>query len=176
MGIEVAAGIGLGQIFTAVSAISAVVGGIQQKKAADKQASATRAEAQRQANLRQEERESQARVEARENIQLEKRQKLAFLKSGVSLEGSPLLLLAETRRVGGENVEAIIKSGQTEATSLLRGGESQAAALKSSGRLALIGGLTGGLTTAAGGFGGFGSNTTPAFAQPGFSPPRKPLR
>jgi len=150
MGIETALLIG-----TLVSAAGAVVGGIQARGAAEQQASDTRAEATRQANLRQQEREQQARAEARENIALEKRQKLSFLKSGVSLEGSPLLLLAETRRKGTENVAAILKTGQTEATSLLRAGTFQSNQLKSRGRQALIGGLTKGVGTAAGGFSGF---------------------
>lgn len=147
MGIETALLIG-----TLASAAGTVVGGIQQSRAAKAQAKDTRNEAQRQANLRQEERTQQARVEARENIALEKRQKLAFLSSGVSLEGSPLLLLAETKRRGGENVASLLKTGQTEATGLLRSGESQATSLRASGRQALIGGLTSAAGTAAGGF------------------------
>ena len=105
---------------------------------------------------------------------MEKRQKLAFLKGGVSLAGSPLLLLAETRRVGGENIEAILKTGRTEATSLLTQGAFQARGLKATGRQALIGGLTKGIGTAAGGFAGFREAGAKTGAIP--IPGRKPLR
>ena len=147
--------VSLALIGTLISAGGSIIGGIQARGVAEQQASDTRAEAQRQAGLRQEEREQQARLEARENIQLEKRQKLAFLKGGVSLAGSPLLLLAETRRVGGENIEAILKTGRTEATSLLTQGAFQARGLKATGRQALIGGLTKGISTGLTGFSKF---------------------
>ena len=125
-----------------------IVGGIQQKGAAEAAASATSREAQRQADLRQEEATKAARVEARENIELEKIQKLSFLKSGVALEGSPLLLLAETKTRGAENIESIIRSGQTGATGLLASGTTKASQLRASGREALLGGLLGGATRA----------------------------
>ena len=139
----------IGLILSAVSTAGAVVGGIQQRGAAKAAAKATTAEAQRQADLVQEEREIQARSEARQNIELEKRQKLAFIKSGVAFEGSPLLILAETERKGTENVEAILRSGRTQATGLLAEGALRSAQLKASGRQALISGLTSGATLAA---------------------------
>jgi len=131
MGLETAT---LIAIASTVSAGAAVAGGIQQSR-----------EAQKQAQRTQQETELQARAEARENIGLEKRQKLAFLKSGVALEGSPLLLLAETRRRGQENVGAISQTGR-----------GRAKGIAASGRQALIGGFAQGLGTAAGGFSGFG--------------------
>ena len=158
MGIEtalLAAGISastaatISTVLTVASTASTIIGGIQQRGAASAAAKATSREAQRQADLRQQEREIQARSEARENIELEKRQKLAFIKSGVSLEGSPLLLLAETRRRGTENVEALLRSGRTEATGLLAEGALRSRQLKASGRQALIGGLTTGAARAA---------------------------
>ncbi len=152
MGLSIAT---LSLIGTGISAAGSILGGIQARGAAEQQAADTRAEAQRQANLRQEEREQQARLEAREGIELEKRQKLAFLKGGVSLAGSPLLLLAETRRIGAENIEAILKTGRTEATSLLQAGAFQARGLKTTGRQALIGGLTRGIGTGITGFAKF---------------------
>jgi len=111
--------VALAAIGTAVSAGASVIGGIQQKNAADDQAAA----AQKESELR-------ARAEARENIALESRQRVAFLNSGVSLEGSPLLVLEESRRRGSENVGSILQSGQTQASSL-----------RASGRSALIGGI-----------------------------------
>ena len=111
-----------------ISAIGSVVGGVQQARAAGEQS-----------KLAQQEAETRARAEARQNIELEKRQKLGFISGGVALEGSPLLVLAETKRLGAENVGAIVETGQTQAESL-----------KSTGRQALIGGLTTGAATAGG--------------------------
>jgi len=131
-----------------------VAGGVAQSK-----------ESGRQAKIAQQQSEAQARSEARSNIALEKRQTLAFLKSGVALEGSPLLLLAETRREGGKNVENI-----------LEGGVQTAGSLRASGRSALIGGLTSAAGTAAGAFTpgieNFGNTKTGGIPTPG----RKPLR
>ena len=158
MGIEVAliaAGVSastaatVATVATVASAAGTVIGGLQQRGAAKAAAKATSIEAQRQADLVQEERELQARSEARQNIELEKRQKLAFIKSGVSFEGSPLLILAETERKGAENVEAILRSGRTQATGLLAEGALRSSQLKASGRQALISGLTSGATLAA---------------------------
>lgn len=146
----------------AALAVFQVVGGIQAQRESNKQAANVRAEAARQSRLAREEAERQARAEARENIELEKRQKLSFLKSGVALEGSPLLLMSETRREGQENVGNILESGRTRQESILRSGQLQSDQLRSSGRQAFIGGLTGaGSTASGGGFGsfGFGSNT-----------------
>lgn len=142
----------VGLITAGISGGVSVVGGIQTRNEAEAQASATRTEAQRQANLRRQEAENEARREVRANIALEKRQKLSFIKSGVALEGSPLLLLAETGRKGTENIEAILQSGRTGATGLLAQGQLQSSALRSTGRQALVGGLTRGATTAVGGF------------------------
>ena len=154
MGIETATA---ALILSGVSAAGAVVSGIQQSKEAD-----------RQAKIAQQQSEAEARSEARSNIALEKRQKLSFLKSGVALEGSPLLLLEETRREGGKNVENV-----------LAGGINQAQSLKASGRQALIGGIASGVGTAASGFASFGS-TPENFGQARTGkipkPSRKPLQ
>lgn len=118
---------------SAVSALASVAGGVQQ-----------RSEANKQAKLAGQEAEDRARLEARENIELEKRQKLAFLKSGVAIDsGSPLLVMEEDKRRGEENVDAILGTGAN-----------RAASLRSSGRSALIGGITKGIGTAAQGFQG----------------------
>jgi len=123
-----------------------VFGGIQQKN-----------EAGRQARFAQEEAEDRARVEARGNIQLEKRQKLAFLKSGVQLAGSPLLVLAEDRFRGKENVQAILSSGQRRAK-----------AFQQQGKQALISSLVSAAGSAAGGFssGTFGGGQETLFGKP----------
>ena len=109
----------LATVGTVVSGVGSLVGGVSSFM-----------ESKEQAKLAQQQAETQARAEARSNIALESQQKVAFLNSGVSLQGSPLMVLQETERKGEENVGAIIQSGQT-----------QAASLRSSGRSALIGGI-----------------------------------
>lgn len=147
MGIEVA-GIGLGTILSGVSAVSSIIGGFQQSREAEEQARLARADA-----------EARARAEARDAIEFEGRQKLAFLKSGVALTGTPLAVLAETRSRGLENVRNVIDSGERTASSI-----------RTRGRSALIGGLTEGIGTLAGGIGSISpSSPTPPI------PPRKPL-
>ena len=139
------------------SAVASIGGGISQAS-----------EARSQAKSAQEQAEVQARATAREAIDVEKRQKLSFLKSGVALEGSPLLILAETREKGLENVEAIQGQGRQQAKSILRGGRS-----------ALIGGLTSAAQTGVGSIStaprenlGGGGTFNPATQ----APSRKPLR
>lgn len=101
--------------------LSSVVGGIQQKKQTKSEARVIEANAMRQASLREEQAE-----------RVKKIQKLKFLKSGVDLEGSPLLLLEETTRIGRE-----------EAAQIRAGGMTQASQLRRRGRSAVIGGMLG---------------------------------
>lgn len=122
--------VAIGAIASAASAAASVVGGISQASAANQQAKNAQQEA-----------EAQARIEARNNIEAEARQKVAFLSSGVSLEGSPLVVLQETQSRGDVNIDNIIDSG-----------ERQASSISSSGRQALFGGLTSAAGTAVGGF------------------------
>lgn len=74
-------------------------------------------------------------------------QKLAFLKSGVSLEGSPLDILDETARVAAENISAIRAGGEAKALDA----QWEGAQARIAGRNALIGGITGAFKSIAGG-------------------------
>ncbi len=65
-------------------------------------------------------------------------QKMAYIKSGVQIEGSPLDVLDETARTASENISAIRAQGEAEATKLT----SQARQVRSAGRAALVGGFT----------------------------------
>jgi hypothetical protein len=135
----------------AVAAATAL-GGVQGKREADKQA---RLAEQQAADTAAETRRITARESELEQRDIDKtadRQKLAFLKSGVSLEGSPLLKLEETRRLGAENIEEIEKSGEAQANAQITEGRVAANQLKASGRQSLISGITGGARTAAGAF------------------------
>jgi len=65
-------------------------------------------------------------------------QKLAFLKSGVQLTGSPLDILDETSRVAAENISAMRAAGRARAADANFEGAKAAMA----GRNALIGGIS----------------------------------
>ncbi len=144
MGIET---VTLMQVLSAASAASSVIGGIQQSRAASRQAANAQAQAV-----------DQARAETRSNLELEKKQKLAFLKSGVALEGSPFLVMAEDAQTGEQNVGAILRSGANQARSIRR-----------SGRQALFSGFASGADTIFSGYqeGIFGGSTAP---KPGRNP------
>lgn len=72
-------------------------------------------------------------------------QKLAYLKSGVTLEGSPLDILDETARVASENLSAMRARAQAGQNAQ----NAEADAARSRGRAALIGGIAGAASTAA---------------------------
>lgn len=96
------------------------------------------------ARLAAAESEARAKRRALEVRKFAANQKLAFLKNGVTLEGSPLLALDETYALGQEEVNAISKSGQAQASAYWR--EAQIA--KKQGRAAMIGGIAGAGQTA----------------------------
>lgn len=126
MGIEVAivagiiAGTGAG-----------VASGIEARKSAKKAARIEERNTQLQAGFLEEETEK-----------LKKRQKLLFLKSGINLEGSPLLLLKETERIGAKRSAEIRAFGAERARGLRRAGKS---ALTSN----IFSGFTSGVSLAA---------------------------
>lgn len=74
-------------------------------------------------------------------------QKVAYLKAGVQLSGSPLDVLDETIRVGRETESAIRATGAARALDARAGGQAAATA----GRNALVSGVAGGVRTAAAG-------------------------
>lgn len=94
-------------------------------------------------------------------------QKLAFLKSGVTLEGSPLDILDETARVTSENLSAM----RARATAQGLEADAQASALRDQGRAALIGGVAGAASSFASAAYKSGRNAPPpeSGGGPGFS-------
>ena len=134
----------------ALSAVSSILGGAQSYAAGGDQA----ALALSQASLRGVEAERVAQREAKfaqeEALDTERRQKLAYMASGVTLEGSPLLVMEETRQRGIDNVDEILKSGQAASQAAAMEGRIQASTYKASGRQKFVSGIT----SAAGSFGG----------------------
>lgn len=73
-------------------------------------------------------------------------QKLAYLKSGVQLSGSPLDILDETARIASNNIAAIKARGQAEQV----GADAEAMQARAGGRTALIRGIGAGAKQFAG--------------------------
>ncbi len=123
-----------------------IFGGMSDNRAARDEARALEREA---ALARQEELAEADRLE-KEHTRFLAKQSLMFLKGGVTLSGSPLFVLEETREEKDKQIEAQIN----RANARYGLGRTRANIVRSSGRASLIGGL----------FGGIGSGTT-MFAQ-----------
>ncbi len=136
----------LPSISTVVGALSAGMGlfsgissmGEAEEQSAMAEASATLAgkESARQAVLL-------ANKEKEKNDATVRKQKLAYLASGVTLEGSPLLVMENTRQKGIENVNEILESGASASTTAETEGRIKSKQLLASGRSSLLKGLTG---------------------------------
>jgi len=125
-------------IFITTSLLAAggsVIGGIQANKAAKEEASLQ----EEQARIASEEAKAEAQRRANEVRKFSRRQSLAFLKSGVTLEGSPLLILDETLREGQKEVKSVVERGDAQANLFNR----RAAITRNQGRASLIGGVLG---------------------------------
>ena len=120
-----------------------IVGGIQANEAADEQADLARSDASARAAETARVTERSSMLEQRNIDDTVDRQKLAYLASGVTLEGSPLLKMEETRRRGAENIEEIELAGKAGSKAQIAEGRRTAQSAKASGRQALIGGITG---------------------------------
>ena len=128
--------------FAVLSGIASTVGAVQQLSESKKQATAAKATAELQAKETVRVSSEQARVEREEADRFARQQKLSYLKSGVSLEGSPFLALEETRLQGERNAQEIIASGGASSASTLTEGRQRASQIRASGRRAFISGIT----------------------------------
>lgn len=95
---------------SAISFIAQTEAGARQKKAARAQGRAAEDVAAQEAERR-----------LKETEKFEGRQRSAFLSSGVSLEGSPLLVLEETRRTGKEQALSIREAGRQRSAAIRSG-------------------------------------------------------
>lgn len=129
----------LGTLGTGLGLLS----GVQQFAAGNQQAK--NAYAQTAESIREQTRQStlNAYNEKQAAESARRQQKLAYLKSGVSLSGSPLMLLEETRQKGISNATAITASNAayTNAAGVQAG--QQASDAYSAGRMGFINGVTG---------------------------------
>ena len=123
---------------------ASIYGGIQGQKAGEKQADTAMSQAADRATETARVTERQTVLEKRNIKDTMDRQKLNYLASGVTLEGSPLLMMEQTRQYGAENIDEIQKAGAAGSAAQLAEGRATADAAKASGRQALIQGIVGG--------------------------------
>lgn len=124
---------------TAVSAGLDILGGAFSYLAGDAAAEV----AEQRARVLRLEAEADAQRFAEQAQDFKARQKLAYLKSGVDLSGSPLDVLDESARVARENLSAMRARGEAEATDV----EQQGLYARMQGRAALVGGIFGAAKT-----------------------------
>ena len=99
-------------------------------------------EARSQANLAEQEAMEKARLKGEEGKKFMSEQAYGYLKSGVMLEGSPMLVLEESKKNITEDMRAIKETGKATASSLRR-----------QGRAAYISGILQGSASVTKGFG-----------------------
>lgn len=119
---------GVDPISLGMMAFQAVSGFMQysEQKKADK-AAKNRAFAE--ARLMEEDAERAALEEKRQAEHTRRVQKMAFLKSGVELSDSPLLVMEETRRRGAENAANVMSSAKAKANLVRQEGSVKRASL-----------------------------------------------
>jgi hypothetical protein len=136
-------------LLTGLSIGSSLLSGIQGLSEGKSQAKA--AIAQTTQSIQEQTRQStrQAYNEKQSAETTRRQQKIAYLASGVSLSGSPLAVLEETRQRGLSNAAEIIESNNAYTRATSAEGSATAKQLTSSGRSQFIKGVTGALTTYA---------------------------
>lgn len=140
----------IGKGLSLVSGVSSIVGGFQAKGQAERQAAQMSAQASEAAVERERLAAREARFEQENITELQRRQKLSYLASGVTLEGSPLLAIEETRRRGADNIQEILSGGKAASKATLSEGRLKAQQIKSQGRTDFVSGLTKGATAFGG--------------------------
>jgi glutaredoxin len=122
---------------------ASIYGGIEGQKAGKEQAALAESDAA--AAARETQRVTSKTVDAeKKNIEkTQRQQQIAYLKSGVTLEGSPLLVMEETRRLGAENIAEIEAAGKAQSEAQLAEGRRTAQTAKAAGRQAMLQGITG---------------------------------
>ena len=145
----------LGTIAGGLGALSSIAGGISGQREAKQQSEYALAEAALAGKESSRQASAQAIQEKEAYKDIKQRQKIAYMKSGVSLEGSPLLVMEETRRKGESNIDEMLSSGASGYASSIMGGTISSQKAKALGRQQLTQGIMGsigGLSKVAGAF------------------------
>lgn len=136
--------------FSIFSGISSIMGGMAGSNEANYQGELAAQQAESRAIEQERIAAREARLTQEESDEARKRQKVAYLASGVTLEGSPLLVMEETRSRGAENVNEILQSGSAAANSARAEGRIEASKYKASAREEFSSGLKQGISTLGG--------------------------
>lgn len=125
-----------------ISAATQVASGLMQysqQKKADKQAKQA---ANAEADIMEADAARAAQAEIADAEKTRRLQRMTYLKSGVDLEGSPLLVMEETRTKGAENAANVTASAKAKADLIRRQGSIKRASLINTG-LDIAKGVTG---------------------------------
>jgi hypothetical protein len=142
-------------VTTAVMAGGQIYSGISADKSAKKQASAI----DEQARIARQESEIAAGQKENERRKFLAEQRMAYLATGVSLEGTPLIVGDETWKEFQLEIDSIRRGGAAQASYL----ETEASTTRSTGRAQLVAGVTEGVGTLGSGLykaGTFDKKTT----------------
>ncbi len=114
-----------------IAAAGSIYGGIEANKSANREASLQ----QQQGEIALEEAKINAGNEAFNQTHAVQNQRLAFLANGVSLEGSPSMVLESSKAYGQSQVDSILRQGQARKNLAY----SEADITRNKGRTAMIG-------------------------------------
>jgi len=131
----------LGTGLSALSGLSSISSGMEAKAEGKRQAELARFEAGERAKESVRVSDAQGRFAQQEADTVRRQQKMAYLSSGVSLEGSPLLVMEGTRARGAANMAEYMRSGTSAAGAAYSEGRLQAGQLKRAGRQSFYSGL-----------------------------------
>lgn len=134
---------GLSQVLAGASIAATVGGQLFAGFSASRAADAEAKDIEAQASLERTENLEEARRQKRENRRFLAKQSVMFVKGGVSLEGSPLLVLEETEEEGKKQFAA----GKRQAQARFKFGLEKAGRVKAQGRSKLLGGIFGGIAS-----------------------------
>ncbi len=135
----------LSTALTGVKVASTLIGGIASYSAGKKQQAVYNQEADataREGQILKDEAELAAKQKARESGKFQSEQAHAYASSGITLEGSPLMVLEETRSLAQQEVDALRQRGESQkqiATMRAAGLRASGAAAALSGRNAMFG-------------------------------------
>ena len=122
-------------LLAGIGAVASIYGGISSMTSANQEAQLQR----EQGGIALKEAEINAENEAYNQTVSTQKQRLAFLASGVSLEGSPTEVLASSKAYGQQQVDAILAQGSAR----FNLAQEEATITQNKGRAALIAGLAG---------------------------------
>lgn len=167
-----AAGGKLGMALSAAQGLASIAGGFMGQSSYNKEAEMLR----QQGDLALAEARRTAEQKAREVTEFQAAQGHRYVTSGVTIEGSPALVLERTRKLGQEEVDALIRQGEAQK----RLAYMQADITRNKGRASMFAGVVKGLTPIAESalstkfnFGG-GPKTSPLASAPlEFTPPSR---